>query len=32
MGDFSFLAPWRLLLLAVPVALLVAYVVVKRMA
>jgi Ca-activated chloride channel homolog len=30
MGDFSFLAPWRLLLLAVPVALLVAYVVVQR--
>jgi Ca-activated chloride channel homolog len=30
MGDFSFLAPWRLLLLAVPVALLVAYIVVQR--
>ena len=30
MGDFSFLAPWRLLLLAVPIALLVAYVVVQR--
>ena len=30
MSDFSFLAPWRLLLLAVPVALLVAYVVVQR--
>jgi Ca-activated chloride channel family protein len=30
MGDFSFLAPWRLVLLAVPIALLVAYVVVQR--
>jgi Ca-activated chloride channel homolog len=30
MGDFSFLAPWRLVLLAVPLALLVAYVVVQR--
>ena len=30
MGDFSFLAPWRLVLLAVPVALLVAYVIVQR--
>jgi Ca-activated chloride channel family protein len=30
MGDFSFLAPWRLVLLVVPVALLVAYVVVQR--
>jgi Ca-activated chloride channel family protein len=30
MGDFSFLAPWRLLLLAVPVALLIGYVVVQR--
>jgi Ca-activated chloride channel family protein len=30
MGDFSFLAPWRLLLLTVPIALLVAYVVMQR--
>ncbi len=30
MGDFSFLAPWRLLLLAVPLAVLCAYIVVQR--